>query len=359
MHSADALTIAIHPDRVVLPNSVQQSFSDRWLALAAEAGIQTRVVDATRADIFQALAGCDAFMWRYGFRAPERLFAARIIASVEHALGLPVFPSWKSAWHFEDKISQFYLLNAAGIPMPRTWVFWDKEAALAFLRTATFPLVIKLAAGFRSGNVRLLESAEEGTYWVEQLFGAGLWSVGPLPDHAPARRMLRRAKAAAKALAGIAPPLPSLREELQRGYFYVQEFLAGNEFDTRVTVIGNRAFAFRRMNRPGDFRASGGGRLDWDRSQIDLQMVRLAFATARRLQTQSVAVDAMRRGDERVLGEVSYTYASWAVRDCPGHWILKGDPETGDLQWVDGQMAPEDAIFEDLVRTVRTLRLTR
>jgi glutathione synthase/RimK-type ligase-like ATP-grasp enzyme len=351
------LTIAIQPDHVVQPNGVKQSYSDRWLALAADAGIQTRIVDASRPDLFEQLAGCDGFMWRFGYRAPERLVAKRILAAVEHALGIPVFPAWKSAWHFEDKISQYYLLQAAGIPLPRTWMFWDKEAALKFLETASFPLVIKLANGYRSGNVRLLSSADEGAYWVEQLFGPGIWSLGPRPDASVSRRMIQRAKAAVRALAGIAAPLPSLRDELQRGYFYVQEFLPGNEFDTRVTVIGNRAFAYRRMNRPGDFRASGSGRPNWDSSQIDLEMVRLAFLTAQRLDTQSVAIDGMRRGDERVLGEVSYTYVSWMVRDCPGHWILHGDAAAGDLEWVEGYMAPDDAIFEDFVAELRRRQL--
>lgn len=354
---AQVLTIAIQPDHVVQPNGVQQSFSDRWVALAAEAGIHTRIVDGWKPDIFSQLEGCDGFMWRFGYRAPERLVARRVLTSVEHVLGIPVFPSWKSAWHFEDKISQFYLLNAAAIPMPRTWLFWDRESALTFLRTAPFPLVIKLANGYRSGNVRLLKDAGEGAYWVEQLFGPGVWSFGPRPSGSAARKLIARAKAAAKTLAAIEPPLPSLRDELQRGYFYVQEFLPGNEFDTRVTVIGNRAFGYRRMNRPGDFRASGSGRPNWDSSQIDLQMVRLAFLTARRLGTQSVAIDAMRRGDERVLGEVSYTYVSWMVRDCPGHWALHGEPETGDLEWIDGHVAPDDAIFEDFVAMLRSRRL--
>jgi hypothetical protein len=353
MEEVRVLTIAIQPDHIVQPNGVPQSYSDRWLALAADAGIQTRVVDALRPDVFDQLAGCHGFMWRFGYRPPERLIATRILASVEHVLGIPVFPSWKSAWHFEDKISQYYLLQAARIPMPKTWLFWEKDAALAFLRTASFPLVMKLANGYRSGNVRLLRSADEGTYWVEQLFGAGVWSFDQTPRASQPRRLLRRASAAVRTLAGAATLFPSLRSELQRGYFYAQEFLPGNDFDTRVTVIGNRAFAYRRMNRPDDFRASGSGRPNWDPSQIDLQLVRLAFLTARRLATQSIAIDGMRRGDERVLGEVSYTYVSWMVRDCPGHWILHGDPDTGDLEWVDGHMSPDDAIFEDFVAALR------
>jgi hypothetical protein len=356
---ARVLTIAIQPDHVVQPNGVKQSYSDRWLALAAEAGIETRIVDAYKADLFEQLAGCDGFMWRFGYRAPERLIAKRVLTSVEHALGIPVFPSWKSAWHFEDKVSQYYLLQAAGIPMPRTWLFWEQDAALKFLRTASFPLVIKLANGYRSGNVRLLNSADEGNYWVQQLFGPGMWSFGPRPDTSLPRQVLRRAKAAVRTLTGIPAPLPNPRDELQRGYFYAQEFLPGNEFDTRVTVIGNRAFAYRRMNRPGDFRASGSGRPNWDASQIDLEFVRLAFLTARRLDTQSVAIDGMRRGQERVLGEVSYTYVSWMVRDCPGHWVLDGDPDTGNLEWIEGHLGPDDAIFEDFVAAIRQRQIRK
>ncbi len=354
--NAGVLTIAIQPDHVVQPNGVAQSYSDRWLALAEEAGIRTRIVDAWTADVFQQLEGCDGFMWRFGYRPPERSVATRVLASVEHVLGIPVFPSWKSAWHFEDKISQYYLLQAAGLPLPKTWLFWQKDAALDFLRTASFPLVMKLANGYRSGNVRLLRNADEGAYWVEQLFGPGVWSFGPTPQTTGARRLIRRAGAAARILAGATTPLPTLRSELQRGYFYAQEFLAGNDFDTRVTVIGNRAFAYRRMNRPNDFRASGSGRPDWDASKIDLQLVRLAFRTARRLDTQSVAIDGMLRGDERVLGEVSYTYVSWMVRDCPGHWTLHGDPDTGELEWIEGHMEPDAAIFEDFTAMVRRRR---
>ena len=143
---------------------------------------------------------------------------------------------------------------------------------------------------------------------------------------------------------------------MQRGYFYVQEFLPGNEFDTRITVIGNRAFAFRRMNRLGDFRASGSGRIDWTPEEIDLDAVRLAYRVARQLDTQSIAVDVLRRRGEAVINEISYTYASWAVRDCPGHWRLHGAPDTGRLFWVQGSTRPEDAIFDDFVASLSARR---
>ena len=126
-----------------------------------------------------------------------------------------------------------------------------------------------------------------------------------------------------------------------------------NEFDTRVTVIGNRAFAFRCFNRPNDFRTSGSGRIDWDPSKIDIDSVRLAYRVAKRTQTQSNAVDILQRGKERVINEMSYYYEGWAVYECPGHWELQGtDPDTGQLDWVEGQMRLEDAITEDFLTRI-------
>ncbi len=345
-------TVAIQPDQLTQKNGEKQSFSSRWAARAVETGVTVRTVDVYAPNFFEQLAGCDGFMWRFGYAPNPRLFAKRLLPAIEHGLGIPVFPSFETAWHFEDKIAQSYLLQAAGIPTPRTWVFWDRKSALEFCRSATYPLVLKLSYGYQSGNVRLLNDFDDAAYWIARLFGPG---VTGLRAPAPAwRHALQRAKGALRHLRD-APPFADLDYcELQHGYFYVQEFLPGNDYDTRVTVIGNRAFAFRRFNRPGDFRASGSGRINWDPPEIDLEGVRLAFRAARHLQTQSLAVDLLQRGGRKVLAEISYTYASWAVRDCPGHWVLQGDAEGGPLSWVEGRMHPEDAIFDDFVARLRS-----
>jgi glutathione synthase/RimK-type ligase-like ATP-grasp enzyme len=348
-----ATRIAIHRDGVVHKNGEVQSYSDCWLEIASRSGVDVKIVDAFEPDFFDQLQGCDGFMWRFGYRPLPRLFAKRLLPAVEHGLGIPVFPSWKTAWHFEDKVGEHYLLQAAQIPTPRTWVFWHVEAALDFCEKATYPLVLKLAIGFQSSNVLLLKTPEEATFWVRRLFGPGTNSLART-SRSRDRSALQRAGDAVRDLSGHPATAQYKKAELQQGYFFVQEFLSGNEFDTRVTVIGNRAFAFRRFNRTNDFRASGSGKINWDPGAIDLETVRLAFHIARKLGTQSLAVDALRRVDERVIVEISYTYASWAVRDCPGHWVLSGNPQKGTLTWVAGGLAPEDAIFEDFVALIRS-----
>lgn len=341
-------TIAIQPDELTQKNGETQSFSSRWAARAAERGVSVRTVNVYAPDVFEQLAGCDGFMWRFGYSPNPRLFAKRLLPAIELGLGIPVFPSLETEWHFEDKIAQSYLLQAAGLPTPATWVFWNRATALDFCRSATYPLVLKLFTGYRSSNVMLLNSFDEASYWIAQLFGPGV--TGLRPPATGLRYAVQRVKGALRHLQG-APAHDDLEYcELQHGYFYVQEFVPGNAFDTRVTVIGNRAFAYRRHNRPGDFRASGSGRFDHDVSQIDEESVRLAFRVARRLRTQSLAVDVLQHGGRKVLTEISYTYASFPVRGCPGHWVLQGDAEAGGpLAWIHGNMYAEDAIFDDFV----------
>jgi hypothetical protein len=163
------------------------------------------------------------------------------------------------------------------------------------------------------------------------------------------RAVLGRALTAGEALIG-GHRRRARRGDVQRGYFLVQEFLEGNDYDTRAVAIGNRAFAYRRFNRAADFRASGSGLRDPDPSKIDLQMVRMAFAVARSLGTQSIAIDGIYKGKERVLTEISYYYEGWILHEeCPGHWLLHGSPEDGELEWVQGPRRPEDCILEDFL----------
>jgi len=340
--------IAIQPDNQYLMSGRYQSFSDRWVSLLRQQGHEAVLVDANEPEFFEKVGRCDGFMWWFAHLPFPRNFARRVVAAVEHGMGIPVFPTWKTVWHFDDKVGQYYLLNAAGIPTAPTRVFWYRQAAMKFCREAKYPLVMKLAGGITSENVRMVKDAREAEYWVGRMFDSGLVAMQK-PSIGGLAGARKRLKDSLRLLVKGVQPLPSLRYEVQRGYALVQEFLPGNEFDTRVTVIGNRAFGFRRMNRPGDFRASGSGRIDFDPTKIDREIVRLAFAARRKLDSQSLAIDGMYRDGKPVIVEISYYYEGWAVAQCPGHWELDDDPAASGLKWVEGQLEPADAILEDFL----------
>jgi glutathione synthase/RimK-type ligase-like ATP-grasp enzyme len=335
-----SITLGIHPDRVRQVDGQTHSFSDRWRELAQARGVDVRMLNVRSHTFLTDIVSCDAFMWRVGFSVPEFQLAKRVIAAIEHATDIQVFPSSRTFWHFEDKIAQHYLLSLAGIPTAATKVFWTRDEALRYCAEASYPFVVKLAHGMKSRNVVLARTRQQAESLVNLMFGSGVSSLEPTTS--VASRLAGRRALPLKLLLG--QPLPP---SLQNGYFLVQEFLPGNDHDTRVTIIGDRAFAFRRFNRPNDFRASGSGRIDWDPTQIDPEILRLGFTVARTLGAQSIALDVLRKEGRPVVLEISYTYAAWAIRDCPGHWVCRGGGADSELAWVPGSTRAEDAIFED------------
>jgi hypothetical protein len=342
--------IAVQPDNQLLSSGRKQSFSNRWIELLPTLGHQVKQVDLFRPDFLEQLVGCDGLMWWFAHLPFPRNFAKRLVAALDYGGQLPTFPNHRTCWHFDDKVAQAYLLRAAGLPMPRTWVFWREEDALEFCQQAQFPLVLKLAGGITSENVRLLRNQQEAKHWIERLFGVGVIALN-WPTFRTRAAMFAKVVSVGRMLAKGRRPVR--KNELQRGYFMVQEFLPGNEYDTRAVAIGNRGYAYKRFNRPDDFRASGSGLRDADPSKIDLDMVRLAFKVARSLGTQSIAVDGMYRGSHRVLTEISYYYEGWILHEeCPGHWLLHGSPEDGRLEWVAGNTRPEDAILDDFLASL-------
>jgi glutathione synthase/RimK-type ligase-like ATP-grasp enzyme len=337
--------VAIHRD-----TAYADRFGDQWAACLEARGIQVRWVDLTRPDAIAQVAGCDGAMWRFGHLPEDRRVAPRVLSAIEQVLGIPVFPDHRTAWHYDEKVSQYYLLTGAGFPMPETWIFWDRERALRWAETATYPKIFKLSAGSSGLNVVRVASADAAAALIERMFGAGI--AGGLveepapaaPSPLPARRALvRRARAAVRELLGRpawapAPPPPP-RWDVERGYAYFQEWI-DHDFDTRIITIGERAFGYLRMPFPGDFRASRSfGPRDYDPGKVDPRAVALALDVSRRLGFQAMAFDFMHVRGAPVILEMSYTFGVGAHR-CPGYW-------TPSLQWVERDCWPYLAQIED------------
>jgi glutathione synthase/RimK-type ligase-like ATP-grasp enzyme len=347
------MIIAIQPDDYTNPkNGKIDAFSPRWAEFIKKSGNEVRWVDVKRADIFDQLAGCDGFMWRHGHWPDHRQIARRLLPVIEKELGIEVYPDNNTCWHFDDKITQYYIFTAAGIPTPKTWIWYDYDLALEWISTANYPLVIKLWTGASSENVRLVPNFIYAKMWIDKLFGQGIASMSE-PSISPAKSFKQRLRYAAKILK-TGKLMPRVRE-LHKNYVLFQEFLPDNDFDIRVLVIGNRAFGKIRPNRPGDFRASGSGVLDTDPAKIAPQAIKLAFYVSQHLQTQSLAIDLLKRGNEYVVSEISYTSPSWSNYDCPGHWQLKGQ----DLVWIPGPMWAEEAHVQDFLSRLKNRELER
>lgn len=347
-------TIGICPDDYTSRMSPEKrdASSPLWAELLKKAGHRVKWVNVRHPDILEQLRDCQGFMWRWAhFRGMGRI-ARRLLPVIERQMGLAVYPDQNTCWHYDDKIAQAHLLKSLDLPMPKTWVWFDWEEAKKWARGADYPMVLKLSTGAGSSNVRLIRSAAEAENWIDYLFRRRVVNLDRKPDFIGLSRLWATAQIFCRGRSGIAF---DNGVDPQSGYALFQEYLADNSFDTRVTIIGRRAFAFRRFNRTGDFRASGSGMIDVTPEAIDVHTIRLAYRVAQSLCSQSVAIDGLRRGQDRVVGEVSYTYASWAVHCCPGHWELQGEPQSGSLEWHPGSMWPEEAQIEDFLGRLRSL----
>lgn len=331
-------------------------FHGKWCGFLEQEGVSVSRVNLPGRHAYEEIACCQGLMWHLPM-APSILQAAEpVLSPAEFVLGKKVFPNYATRWHFENKHAQKYLFDALGVAAPATVCLWDREEARDWIETgAQFPLVYKKARGAGSRNVSLVRSKEQALGIVKKAFSPrGVWHQGgyyavrgkPLGKRAASlcgNIMLRVMDGAAHMLLGTMPRLPKRFWMPEKDAVLFQEFLPGNTHDTRITIIGDRAFGFRRWNRPKDFRASGGGSLDHDVKGIDEEMVSMAFRISEKGGFQSMAYDFLRtREGKPVICEISFAYQNTAVFQCPGHWDSR-------LNWKAGRMWPEQAHVQDFL----------
>ena len=246
-----------------------------------------------------------------------------------------IVPGFDTVWHFESKVAQSYVFAHAGVATPETVASLDYDDALSCLRQARFPIVVKQYHGASSANVKLIATESRAQKWLAKTFFQEMW------DRHKAARDNRLSRVASAPWHGWFWP-KVLQRVLNReagAPAYWQEYVPDNDADLRITVIGDRdAVGFWRHNRPGDFRASGSGLLDYE-TPIPEAAVRYCIGLNRRFGFDSMAYDLLFRGDDFVIVEMSYGYLDSAVFQAPGHYVLGGD---GRLLYEEGHMTPKE-----------------
>jgi len=343
------MIIGVHPD-----NNSEASFSVKWIEFLKAHGVEVKILNLLARDFVEQLEGCDGVMCRWFHLEQDKQSIKNILFVIENYLKIPVFPNNDTAWHFDEKVSQWYLFRALGVAQPETWIFWDQKSALEWAKSAPYPVVFKLSVGAGSSSVLQVKNESDAVRLINRMFQRGIFPMTmnefgftliPKSRKELKTTLLRPLDACRYIIRNEYPPLPRHWWKPECCYVLFQEFLSGNEFDTRVTIIGDRAFAFRRFNRPGDFRASGSGLLDANPESIDKRCLEMAFEVSRKGGFQTMAFDFLYKDNNPTVCEISYTFVSSAVQSCPGHW-------DSQLNWHEGPMWPEEAQIEDFMAYV-------
>ena len=343
------MQIAIHRN-----SGYCNSFAEEWARCLAEREVDTRWVNLTAQNALQQLEGCDGVMWRWG-RLPRKAY--QILNVVERFLKIPVFPSYETSWHYDEKLLQHYQLQAVGVPTPKTWVFWDQQKAKEWALQADYPKVFKLSSGNASRTVSLVSSIEEARQLIDRMFGEGIPTSGidrPAKGVNPRdwkpSELLRRSKSAARHIVPWRRQMLRKRPEVvEHGYAYFQEFVPDNDYVTDIVVAGNRVFGYLDLNGskgPTDIRAKSGK--EFDPAKIDLRLVATAFEISDRLGFQFMFYEFMMRDGEPVVIELSHAN-DFSVAKCPGHW-------NRNLEWVSGRVSAQEAQVETFLDQIANRR---
>ncbi len=228
----------------------------------------------------------DGFFWRAKHDPKFRDLAKRFFSLFDKILKIKTFPSWNDYWIYDDKMAQSFLFQKLNIPTPKTFVFYNKDEALNFIKTKTeFPLIYKASSGAGSSNVGMLKSNQQAKRYIKKAFGKGIETF--------------------------------FKEDLQRNYVYFQEFLKNNNGDYRIICCGKkRIFGFYRENKPNQKFASGSGIINFN--EIPNNILELVLNTHRKLNFPTwMAYDIMKDNEN-----------SWVVSEIS---VVNGDLDSKEI----------------------------
>jgi glutathione synthase/RimK-type ligase-like ATP-grasp enzyme len=332
-----SLNIGIHysPLRQFQPRLV------RYEKILEYNGLKSTRLCSSELDFWSQVKELDLFIYCWGQWDAERQNAKAILPIIEQELKIPCFPNQRTCWIFDDKIREYYLMAAHGFPMTKSWIFWEKDGTLRWAEDIDLPVVFKLSGGAGSKNVVLIKTRVHLKKIINVMFEKGIpdSAIQTADSLAPGYYMrIKRSLAMIKRRIlkqQIPHRISSPNWLIHKNYVLFQEYLPGNNFDTRVTVIGNRAFAFRRFNRDGDFRSSGSGKIDYAVDEIDMNFVRKAFEISLACGFQSMAYDFLYGSNGQItFCEMSYAYIDKAIFNCSGYW-------DDNLNWHEGHFWPQ------------------
>ena len=183
-----------------------------------------------------------------GWSTPFKALYDERVTILNSVLGIPLYPSLEEIQVYENKKYLSYWLEANQIPHPKTRVFYHRQEALDFIKTAGFPLVAKTNVGGGGDGVRILKTRGQARQYTEDTFsGQGASkSVGPKwRKKGFLKRVLNKLKDP-KAFKARLGQYRLLRSEVQKDFVLFQEFIP-HDFEWRVVRIGDSFFAHKKL----------------------------------------------------------------------------------------------------------------
>lgn len=319
-----------------------------WIEFCRSNNIFYEVVNCFSLKSIKCLEGFDLLLWHFSHYSVRDMAFSRSILVAAKSLGLRVFPDFPEFWHFDDKVAQSYCFEALGIDSPNSQVFYTYDDALTWINNKPdLPVVAKLRCGSGSQNVKMLSSREDFLHYAKNMFyGSGFSAVPSVAFKAKSNlfsvRSLGDFVSRLKRIPDFVDTLSKSRHlSREKGYMYVQEFVPNEGYDLKVVVVGDKLSFIARRSRGGDFRASGGGDLFFDKELVTPAIIDLCFEATDKLGSSCMGYDVVvsKASGRPYIIEMSYGFSFLALLSAKGYWRR-------DHVWIDEPLNAPMALIE-------------
>ena len=276
--------------------------------------LKIKTVNFEAHDWLEQIGDADLILWKPDYMGMKSAgYFKEKIYFLQYIAGKVIVPGFKTIWHFDSKVAQSYLFSHYKVKSPHTVVSMDYNDAEKNCAASKFPLVFKLSYGAGGKNVQLLDDQRKARKQLRKIFCVPIYDDEKRRLSSGAKVMLRHFWKKWLWHRTI-HRLYEKYENVAASYF--QEFIPKNTADLRITVIGDRfAFGFWRNNRPGDFRASGSGLVDYERP-IPEEALNYCIELNRKMDFDSMCYDLLFKENGFVITEMSYGYKEIGRASC-------------------------------------------
>ncbi len=282
------------------------SYVENYERILRQSGLEFETLRFSDPDFWDKATSATHFIARFKGFEPDLAIGHSILPWIEKA-GVKCMPDYNSFQFSGDKLRLAAFYAAERIPAPRTDpVFSMRDVEEWKKSVGTYPVVGKLRKGASSANVILIRDARQLDRIASRLFS------GRMVDGQMDPTVAENVKSIVKRRLRMIEPC-----------LLLQEFAPGNSGDHRVSVIGGRAFYFRRGNRPGDFRASGSGIFSYDVASANREAIDMALAMSREYVFPMMVYDFLTE-PRPLLVEMNYAAVGAAIAGCPGYFSCDG-----------------------------------
>lgn len=329
------------------------SWSSVWVEYCQKNDVNFEIVDCYQSGTINKLVDFDCLLWHINnYVLPDMMIGRSILNSAKN-MGLKTFPDFNSAWHFDDKIAETYLLQTVAAPIPNSWMFYLLEDCIKWIKNdAKFPLVAKLRSGSGSNNVKLFHSKKNAIRYARKMFKNGFETYPNLLFKAKSQFQSSQSwdviKARIKRIPDFMQTLSRAKKfPKESGYVYFQEFIPNDGYDLKIVVIGDKLSFIGRNSRKGDFRASGGGDLFFEKDLITPNIISSAFSISDKLGFECMGYDYVvnKINGTGIIVEISYGFSHTALMQAGGFFDRSG-------VWYDEPLNAPFEIIKNMIKLI-------